>query len=157
MTRFASVANVGTAAASVLRSPRRATNSSRTAQRSRGPRSSSRRRTLAVEHEVDVPDPPLATLEESSTVGAHVSSPFDEAPPARRIDGSLRYTREWAEHHDIDPLLLVAFVEKHGGHCDCEVVFNVDAERFAMTPRTGGAPAHTPTGHHSQNRRLQRT
>lgn len=45
-------------------------------------------------------------------------------------DGSHRHTRAWAAVHGVDPALLVSFIAGRGGHCDCEVVINVDPERI---------------------------
>jgi len=41
-------------------------------------------------------------------------------------DGTHRFTREWASATGHDPDDVFDFVERHGGYCDCEVIFNVE-------------------------------
>ena len=45
-------------------------------------------------------------------------------------DGTLQLTRHWMRAHGIDEATNIPELEKRGGHCDCEVLFNVaDATR----------------------------
>ena len=43
-------------------------------------------------------------------------------------DRSLRVTRAWATERGIDPNALCSSLQQFGGHCDCEVLANVDPD-----------------------------
>ena len=42
-------------------------------------------------------------------------------------DGSLRLTREFLRRSSLDEDRVVAWLEEQGGHCDCEVLNNVES------------------------------
>jgi hypothetical protein len=41
-------------------------------------------------------------------------------------DDTLRFTREYLRRNAMDENLVVQWLEKHGGFCDCEVLDNVE-------------------------------
>lgn len=41
-------------------------------------------------------------------------------------DDTLRFTREYIQRNAMDETLVVAWLEKHGGCCDCEALNNVE-------------------------------
>jgi len=51
--------------------------------------------------------------------------PGDDDSTAWECDGTLRKTVQWMEEHDIEPAVDLARIVLLGGHCDCEVIFNV--------------------------------
>jgi Protein of unknown function (DUF2695) len=44
----------------------------------------------------------------------------------RHCDHSRRLTRVWLESRGHDVQTVFAWLERHGGFCDCEVLFNVE-------------------------------
>ena len=44
----------------------------------------------------------------------------------KECDGSLRLTREFLLRHSLDEDRIVGWLEERGGHCDCEVLNNVE-------------------------------
>jgi hypothetical protein len=49
-------------------------------------------------------------------------------------DGSYTHTEIWCRTHDVDVAAVKAWAASRGGHCDCEIIFNV-----APRPEQGGA------------------
>lgn len=45
-----------------------------------------------------------------------------------RCDHTFVDTRRFAAEHQLDASQLVPWLEEHGAHCDCEVVYNVYEE-----------------------------
>ncbi len=43
-------------------------------------------------------------------------------------DHTLRHTTRFLSQHGIDTRPVVAWLEEHGGNCDCEVLDNVESE-----------------------------
>ena len=41
-------------------------------------------------------------------------------------DNTLRYTQEFIRSHNLLEDALVAWLEDHGGYCDCEVLMNAE-------------------------------
>lgn len=53
---------------------------------------------------------------------------LDRHLPALGCDHTLRETRAWAAERGFDVHAVAASVAEFGGHCDCEVLANVDPE-----------------------------
>ena len=56
-----------------------------------------------------------------------LQSPFasvDALVAEQRCDHSLRFTKQWITANRQPEERIVAWLEEHGGHCDCEVVAN---------------------------------
>lgn len=71
------------------------------------------------------PKPRLMTAKELNRLCLWLS----EAGMPDRCDGSLRKTRQWLRRRDFLNLNgNVKLLRKLGGHCDCEVLFNVSAK-----------------------------
>jgi hypothetical protein len=47
----------------------------------------------------------------------------EHAPPC---DHTLGRTREFLEQRGLGEALVLPWLARHGGHCDCEVIFNVE-------------------------------
>ncbi len=45
-----------------------------------------------------------------------------DAPPC---DHTLREALQFLEQHNLDPARVVPWLREHGGHCDCEIIYNV--------------------------------
>jgi hypothetical protein len=45
---------------------------------------------------------------------------------APECDHTLRDTVEFLQKHGLDVERIVSWLREHGGHCDCEVINNVD-------------------------------
>lgn len=52
---------------------------------------------------------------------------LNESAAEEVCDDSPRLTRAWAAANSVDPVALTASLAQFGGHCDCEVLANVDA------------------------------
>jgi Protein of unknown function (DUF2695) len=55
---------------------------------------------------------------------------LDAAAEHLRCDHTVRITREWATSRGLDPNTVSAGVREFGGFCDCEVLANVEPEKF---------------------------
>jgi len=53
---------------------------------------------------------------------AHLEDTLDETP----CDHTLRLTRAYLAAHALDEAAALPFFARHGGHCDCEVLNNVE-------------------------------
>jgi hypothetical protein len=51
---------------------------------------------------------------------------LDEQLPRQGCDHSRRLTRAWLEAHAHDVATVFAWLDKHSGFCDCEVLANVE-------------------------------
>lgn len=51
---------------------------------------------------------------------------LDRRLPEAGCDDSRRLTRQWLESHGHDVERVFAWLDEHGGHCDCEVLGNVE-------------------------------
>lgn len=45
-------------------------------------------------------------------------------------DHTLDRTKEWAEGEGLDLERVLASLHEFGGHCDCEILFNVTPDKF---------------------------
>lgn len=53
-------------------------------------------------------------------------------------DHTLRATDAWARRRGVDVERLRHALQRYGGHCDCEVLVNVDADEVLTLPRHPG-------------------
>ena len=51
---------------------------------------------------------------------------LDAELPRHGCDRTRRLTRRWLEGHGHDAELVFAWLDQHGGYCDCEVLANVE-------------------------------
>lgn len=51
---------------------------------------------------------------------------LDERLSDAVCDDTLRFTREFMQQNAIDESLVIPWLEDNGGHCDCEVLDNVE-------------------------------
>ena len=49
----------------------------------------------------------------------------EETPPC---DHTYKTTLEFLQKRSLDPARIVPWLQQHGGHCDCEVLANVESE-----------------------------
>lgn len=53
-----------------------------------------------------------------------------------RCDGTLKYTKRYLKKHTKDDYMyqkLLDFVKESGGYCDCEVLYNFDADQYTRS------------------------
>jgi tetratricopeptide (TPR) repeat protein len=74
-----------------------------------------------------VSDEALKTLFAYIDESAHTPDQNGEMPGC---DHTFRFTEEWAQSNGVDIIELYQFLNAHGGFCDCEVCFNVEASLF---------------------------
>lgn len=51
---------------------------------------------------------------------------LDEELPEQGCDHTRRITEAWLEEHGHDVPTVCAWLDSHGGYCDCEVLANVE-------------------------------
>ena len=47
---------------------------------------------------------------------------IDQKVPTEGCDHSLRWTMAWLKRRKLDPAPVIAWLNDHGGYCDCEVL-----------------------------------
>ena len=52
---------------------------------------------------------------------------LDEQLSDEECDGSLRLTQEFLRQRTLDETRVIDWLKEHGGHCDCEVLNNVES------------------------------
>ena len=74
----------------------------------------------------------LDFLDSEEGCNFHERIPGDSKSVTWKCDGTLAMTLIWMETHGItngiEQAINLAEIQRHGGHCDCEVLFNVSVE-----------------------------
>lgn len=52
----------------------------------------------------------------------------DKGKTTWTCNGDLRFAEAWCKYHKMDFQRIKHILEFFGGHCDCEVLFNVDTD-----------------------------
>lgn len=75
----------------------------------------------------EVPD--VITLDQLVDLSRFIDTaghtPDDSGEPPG-CDHTFRFTNQWAEANDVDPIFLYQFLNGYGGFCDCEVCLEVE-------------------------------
>ncbi len=61
---------------------------------------------------------------------------LDESISSQRCDHSLRFTNAWLASRNLEQTPVFEWLKSQGGHCDCEVLANVEEK---VDEATGGA------------------